>query len=76
MRKNYNVAVIGTEGNTSSTQLWNVPADEPLRVVQRWAGDPLKHLTPRCPVVIALHGGEPVFMTVGEVLATSLEEVS
>ena len=67
--KSYNVAVIGADGGTTSTQLWNVTdADEPLRKVRDWAQDPYKHLTPSCPVVIAPHDGEPVFMTVGELL--------
>jgi len=67
-QRSYNVAAIGATGSTISTQLWNVDPNEPLRVVRAWTQDAAKHLTLSCPVVIAPHDGDPVFMTVGEVL--------
>lgn len=71
--KNYNVAAIGENGSTISTQLWDVTdADVPLKTVQKWVQDPYKHLTRSCPVVIAPFSrgkvSNTVFMTVGEVL--------
>jgi len=69
MAKDYTVAMIRSNGCTTSTQLWDVAdSDAPLRTVLEWWKRDAATMPRQCPVVIAPHGGDPVFMTVGEVL--------